>query len=102
MDFAWAGVIGAEGEGRAGGQVQEALFVLPTPAPPSLQLPSCQQDHRAFPASPGSPRPAGTEQGWRGAVVQAPVVQVSPQPGPRKSSLAVSAWTGRTEASPAR
>lgn len=32
------------------GRSRKLLFVVPTSAQPHLQLPGCQQDHRAFPA----------------------------------------------------
>lgn len=45
------------------GRCRKLLFLVATSAQPHLQLPSCQQDHRAFPASLGSLRLAGAEQG---------------------------------------
>lgn len=45
------------------GRSRKLLFIVPTLAKPHVQLPSCQQDHRAFPASPGSLRLAGAGQG---------------------------------------
>lgn len=94
----WAGAIGAEGEGRAGGQVQEATGCCPHlgPAPSAAsQLPAGPQGLSSF---PWQPRPAGQSRDWRVAVPQTPVVQVWPQPGLKDCS----AWPGRTEASPAR
>lgn len=51
--------------------VQKAT-VCPHLGPAPFAAPSCQQDHGAFPASPGSPRLAGAEQGCRRAVVRTP------------------------------
>lgn len=47
-DFVWAGAIGAEGGGRAGGQVQEATVVLS----PSSQLPAGPRGFSSLPWQP--------------------------------------------------
>lgn len=83
-------------EGSAGGQVQEAAVHCPHlgPAPfAASQLPAAPQGFSSF---PGQPQDAAAEQGLQRGCGTAPAAV------PVWLSLAVSAWTGRTEVSPAR